>query len=150
MQRMHTRITSYNVCYTKLLRIESQTVPKGEKLTRVESPIRQGYMFAGWYYEDAPVNGYKKEDIFLKDTTLHAAWYQPEMKVDKAEYIKDCDSDITFVIHSEALLTQGNLAEYVRFSSADFEDGKTLSVKRQNDDYLLYSQDGYTPGNTFV
>ncbi len=129
--------------------IESQAVLKGGALTEVGTPVRNGYVFAGWYYEEAPVNVYKESDIFLEDTMLYAAWYQPEMKVDKAEHIKDCQSDITFVVRSEAELTQDNLAEYIYFSVTDFEDGKTLSVKRQNDGYLLYSQDGYTPGNTY-
>ncbi len=129
--------------------IESQTVPKGGKLTEVASPSRSGYVFAGWYYEEAPVNAYKEDDIFTQDTTLYAGWYQPEMKADKAEYIRDCDSSISFVVHSEVALTEDNLADYISFSNVDVEDGKTLSVKKQNEDYLLYSKDGFTPGFTY-
>jgi Listeria/Bacterioides repeat len=130
-------------------KIKSQTVQKGRKLTEVASPSRQGYVFAGWYYEEAPVNAYGKDDVFTKSTTLYAGWYQPNMKVDKAEYMKDCDSNISFVVHSSVELTEDNLSDYISFSNVGIEDGKTLSVKRQDEGYLLYSKDGFTPGFTY-
>lgn len=129
--------------------IESQTVPKGEKLTEVGTPSRNGSVFLGWYYEEAPVNAYSEDDVFSEDTTLYAGWYEPEMEVDKAEYIKDCDSNLSFVVHSEAALTPDNLADYIDFSVSGIEDGKTLSVKQQDEGYLLYSENGFTPGNTY-
>lgn len=129
--------------------IESQTMPKGERLTKVDTPSRSGYIFAGWYYEEAPVNAYKADDVFSEDTTLYAGWYEPDMEVDKAEYIKGCDSSISFVVYSEAALTDANLSDYIDFASAGFEDGKTLSVKQQPDGYLLYAEGGFTPGNTY-
>jgi|GEM_PF-1895158 len=129
--------------------IESQTIPKGAALTEVGTPSRNSYMFAGWYYEQAPVNAYKAGDVFNEDTTLYAGWYEPLMEVDKAKHIRDCDSNISFVVQSEVDLTEDNLAEYIEFSVAGILDEKTLSVKKQDEGYLLYSEDGFTPGNTY-
>lgn len=129
--------------------IENQTIPKGGALTEVGTPSRNGYMFAGWYYEEAPVNAYNADDIFSEDTTLYAGWYEPVMEVDKAKHIRDCDSDISFVVHSQVELTKDNLAEFIEFSISGVQDGKTLSVKKQDGGYLLYSEDGFTPGNTY-
>lgn len=129
--------------------IESVTVPKGEGLPGVDTPSRSGYVFAGWYYEEAPVNAYKEGDVFSEDTTLYAGWYEPDVEADNAEYIDDCDSGISFVVSSEAELTDANLSDYIAFSTAGFEDGKTLSVKRQTDGYLLYADGGFAPGNTY-
>lgn len=129
--------------------IESQTVQKGGKLAEVGMPARSGYVFAGWYYEEAPVSAYKQEDVFNENTTLYAGWYEPDMKVDKAEYIKDCDSNISFVVRCEAELTEDNLSDYIKYTNIGLGDGKTLSVKQQDGDYLLYSQDGFTPGFTY-
>jgi len=129
--------------------VKNRTVPAGEKLIEVDSPFRSGYVFAGWYYEEAPVNAYSKDDVFSQDTMLYAGWYEPDMEVDKAEYINDCDKNISFTVHSEVVLTENNLADYIRFSSMGMEDGKTLSVKQQDNGYLLYSKDGFTPGSTY-
>lgn len=130
--------------------VESQTVPRGGKLAAVASPSREGYVFAGWYYEEAPVNAYKQDDIFSENKTLYAGWYEPDMKVDRAEYLKDCDSSISFAVHSDAALTDENLAQYIDFSNVDIQDGKKLSVKQQDNVYLLYSEDGFTPGFTYT
>jgi uncharacterized repeat protein (TIGR02543 family) len=129
--------------------VGSVTVPKGEELLKVDTPSRSGYVFAGWYYEKAPVNEFKEGDVFSQNTTLYAGWYEPVIEVDLAEYIGDCDSGISFVVSSETELTDANLSDYIEFSNAGFEDGKTLSVKRQTDGYLLYAEGGFTPGNTY-
>ncbi len=60
--------------------VESQFVPRGGKLPQVASPSRNGYVFAGWYYEEAPVHAYRADDVFNQNTTLYAEWYQPEME----------------------------------------------------------------------
>jgi len=129
--------------------VGSVTVPKGEELLKVDTPSRSGYVFAGWYYEKAPVNEFKEGDVFSQNTTLYAGWYEPVIEVDNAEYIGDCDSGISFVVSSETELTNANLSDYIEFSNAGFEDGKTLSVKWQTDGYLLYAEGGFTPGNTY-
>ena len=129
--------------------IESQTILKGEKLTEVGSPARSGYVFAGWYYEEAPINAYSEDDAFSEDTMLYAAWYEPEMETDIEEYIDDCDSDITFIVHSNVEIADDNLTDYIGFSCLNGEDGRTLSVQAQDDGYLLYMEDGFTPGYTY-
>ncbi len=129
--------------------VESITIPKGEKLTEVASSSRSGYVFAGWYYEEAPVNAYSEDDVFNQDTILYAGWYQPKIESDIEEYIKDCDSDMTFLVHSDVELTDGNLSDYISFSCMEGKDGSTVSVQPQNDGYLLYSKDGFTAGLTY-
>ncbi len=130
-------------------RIESQTVPTGGKLSQIETPIREGYLFSGWYYEEAPVNAVREDDTFTVDTTLYAGWYEPNVTVDKAEYMRDCDSNISFVVHSEEVLSNDNLSDYIHFACVGIEDEKTLAVRQQDDGYLLYSPDGFTPGFTY-
>lgn len=55
------------------------TVPKGSTVTgQPENPIRDGYIFKGWYSyldeEDNPVFWDFKSDIVMENTTLWAAW----------------------------------------------------------------------------
>ena len=130
--------------------VESQTVSKGQTLMQVGTPTRNGYVFTGWYYEEAPVNAYKADDVFSEDTMLYAGWYQPEMESDIQEYLKDSTSDITFVVHSDVELTDNNLSNYISCTCVDIEDECPLSVKPQDDGYLLYSKDGFTPGFTYA
>ncbi|MBN2851741.1 MAG: InlB B-repeat-containing protein [Clostridia bacterium] len=129
--------------------VENQTLQKGEKISNIVSPYRSGYIFTGWFYEEAPVNAYKESDIFTEDTTLYAGWYKPDMEARNSEYIKDCDIDISFTVHSDIVLTDENLTDYISFSNIGVEDFKTLSVKPQGDYYLLYSKDGFTEGFTY-
>ena len=130
--------------------VESQTVPRGGKLGEIASPSREGYIFAGWYYDEAPVNAYIKDDVFSSDKTLYAGWYEPDMTSDRAEYLKDSDSSISFAVRSEVSLTDKNLSQYIEFSNVGIQDGKKLSVKQQDNGYLLYSEDGFTPGFTYT
>ena len=129
--------------------IASQTVAKGETLTEVAAPSRNGYLFAGWYYEEAPVNAYHATDLMSADTTLYAGWIEPNVEGDIQEYIRDCDPNITFVVHSEVVLTDENLSGYIHFSCVDLAGGEALSVKPEGDGYLLYSKESLTPGLTY-
>jgi len=129
--------------------IASQTVAKGETLTEVAAPSRNGYLFAGWYYEEAPVNAYHATDLMSADTTLYAGWIEPNVEGDIQEYIRDCDPNITFVVHSEVVLTDENLSGYIHFSCVELAGGEALSVKPEGDGYLLYSKESLTPGLTY-
>ncbi|MDE7100249.1 MAG: InlB B-repeat-containing protein, partial [Anaeroplasmataceae bacterium] len=57
--------------------IESQTIMKGNKVTKPENPLKEGYIFEGWY-QDSDLNTPWdfEEDLITDSTTLYASWIQ--------------------------------------------------------------------------
>ena len=130
--------------------IASQTVVKGAKLAAVDAPIRNGYLFAGWYYEEAPVNAYTSEDLIAENTTLYAGWVEPQIEADFQEFIRNSDPNISFIVRSEVVLTDENLSEFVELSCVDYNDGTTISVQPEGDAYRLYAKEGFKQGLTYT
>ncbi len=54
--------------------VESVTVTWGGRIVKPDSPIREGYIFAGWYADRDFTTSWDFNAIILKDTTLYAKW----------------------------------------------------------------------------
>ena len=55
--------------------IPAQTVRSGQKVTPVDDPVREGYVFAGWYQDANLTQPWDLEqDKVQSDLTLYAAW----------------------------------------------------------------------------
>lgn len=53
----------------------SVTVTSGKKLTQVDTPVREGYVFLGWYTDAGLTNAWDlQKDKVKSDMTLYAAW----------------------------------------------------------------------------
>lgn len=145
------RASSVTVSFDSLggSEIPSQTLPRGSKLDHFEEPVRRGYVFAGWFFEEAPVHPCEPDHVFNEDTTLFAGWYELDASEDLVEYLPDCEEQVSFLVHSDLELTDGNLADHVHLEEVDGQLGKVLSVKKEGEHYRLYSSDGFVPGATY-
>ncbi|MDE7321595.1 MAG: InlB B-repeat-containing protein [Lachnospiraceae bacterium] len=55
--------------------ISAQSVPENEKIELPENPVKEGYLFDGWYKEEACESKWDFEnDTVTQDMTLYAAW----------------------------------------------------------------------------
>lgn len=54
--------------------IASQTVVEGNLCTKPETPVRDGYQFAGWYTDESCTNKFDFNNGIHSNTTLHAKW----------------------------------------------------------------------------
>lgn len=55
--------------------VPAQTVFEGYKLTSPSNPIKDGYLFTGWYKDENLTQNWDfSTDVVTKDTTLYAAW----------------------------------------------------------------------------
>ena len=55
--------------------VESKTVIKGNTITSPSTPIRNGYIFEGWYKEKECINPWVFSiDVVTEDITLYAKW----------------------------------------------------------------------------
>lgn len=55
--------------------LESITAAHGKKLPQVETPVREGYVFLGWYTDAGLTNAWDlQKDKVKSDMTLYAAW----------------------------------------------------------------------------
>lgn len=68
-------------------KIENQTVQYGEKITRPQDPVREGYQLEGWYTDLDMKNAWDFEnDVVQGNITLYAKWTQGDAAVaDKAD-----------------------------------------------------------------
>ena len=54
--------------------VAPQAVADGSKATRPDDPTREGYIFAGWYADEALTSPYDFNASVTADLTLHARW----------------------------------------------------------------------------
>ena len=71
--------TQYTVCfegnYYGSQALASITATHGKKLPQVEDPVREGYVFAGWYTDANLTKAWNvQKDKVTSDMTLYAAW----------------------------------------------------------------------------
>ena len=59
--------------------LTSVKVKKGEALSLVEVPTKEGAEFAGWYYDKDYKLPYQSEDVFEEDTTLYAKYEEVQL-----------------------------------------------------------------------
>ena len=108
--------------------IASQTIKKGQTVTKPENPTKKGYIFKGWYLD---TNEYNFSQKVTKNITLVAKWEKNETKP-VAKYT------ITFN-------TDGGSA----ISSQTVEEGKT-AIQPSNPTKEGYNFAGWTlNGNTY-
>ena len=51
-------------------------VKKGSSLTNIETPVKEGYVFNGWYYDEKLENKFEYSDVLNEDTTLYASYIE--------------------------------------------------------------------------
>ena len=72
--------------------LESQTVDAGQKVSAPESPVRDGYLFLGWFQDPELTQPWDMdEDTVLEDMTLYAGW-----EPDTEDTVSDAGNDKDF------------------------------------------------------
>ena len=93
---------------------DSLSVAEGQ-IFKLPVPSKEGYDFAGWYFDSELKNLCPEEAIFYENTTLYAGWYTSALSgsMSTNTIFTDVSSDFTFVIESELVLTDENIGKYV-------------------------------------
>ena len=112
---------------------ESVTVKSGSKLDQVETPVRDGYVFLGWYSDEGLTQAWDlKKDRVRSNMTLYAAWDR-----DTGDSISHPDGDKDF----SSLRTPGsqeNAYDYETFFLPSLDGTKQPYVG----DPMPYYEDG--------
>ena len=58
--------------------IDSVTVESGKKVSKPTDPVKEGYIFGGWWKEASYKSQYVFSNAVKKDLTLYARWYTTE------------------------------------------------------------------------
>ena len=67
----------------------SQKVNEGEKAVRPEEPVREGYLFDGWFRDEACTQAWDFDaDTVTEDITLYAGWTQEVPDADEKKGLK--------------------------------------------------------------
>lgn len=96
----------------------TQTVANGAKAERPNAPVKEGYVFAGWYADSAFKTPFNFNSAISQDVTLYARFI--EASADAKEFT------ITFVVDGEAIETATTAAGCVFGLPTPEKDGKTF------------------------
>ncbi len=78
-------VTKYTVVFMDGDQVLSTTaVRKGAKVTAPEDPVREGYVFTGWYRDAACTQSFDFVTAITEDLTLYAGWEQEDTPSDIA------------------------------------------------------------------
>ena len=92
--------------------VDSQTVAEGDTATKPQDPVREGYVFTGWYTDSGCTELFDFSTPITKNITLYAGWREAEEEDDGGEEIDPNDpNNPTGPTEPEA----GNV--YVQFDS---------------------------------
>ena len=79
--------------------IPEVVVASGNKISKPTNPIKNGYIFKGWYKESSLINEYNFNDYVTKNITLYAKWEkqhtQEQVAKYKVQFETYCDTHIT-------------------------------------------------------
>lgn len=83
--------------------VTSVTVEEGKLIPRPDTPVREGYVFMGWYTDEALTSGWNFDiDTVASDMTLYGNWKKEEVEDPNDKYHSD------FMGLVEALLSDSN------------------------------------------
>ena len=128
--------------------ITSQTVEKGTALAQTDSPVRNGYKFTGWYYDEGLRSQYDAADTFKSDTELFAGYISTTEVSYALRFLANCEPNVTFKIKTTVELTDENFGAYVQFSDIGLS-GAEISFVKQGDVYVISAKGGFTEGFTY-
>jgi len=130
---------------------------RGEKLPDVSYPLKDDYIFTGWYtdanltqpfFSDAPIT-----DNMLLYASYAAKDYNYKEYVDPVKFLPDCEDDIAFEVLSPEILDEGNLGDYLTITDkANGDEIPNVTVKSLGENVYLVSPKApyrYTPGDTY-
>ncbi len=120
--------------------LSTKTIPSATALEAVREPKKDGYIFAGWYVNEALTREFDFSTILYDDTTIYAKW----------EKDTDLDLNIWYMI---LLKIRNQIFEV----TADTTDGGTITpegiteVKYDNDiTYTITPDEGYVIADVIV
>ena len=120
----------------------TQTVLSGDKAAKPESPVKEGYVFAGWYADSAFKTPFNFNNAISQNVTLYARFV--EASADNKEFT------VTLVVDDEVMETAKTAAgcvyglptpekdgkTFVGWWASDFEDANKLTAQVEDGDSL--------------
>lgn len=120
----HTDIVAVNDCTVKFNSmggslVEDEIVENGKTVKEPQAPVKEGFVFKGWYTEKDCINQYNFSSAITSDITLYAKW---EKESNEAPVINANDQ----------LLTVGDSFDpLANVTAQDKEDG-TIKLSKEN------------------
>lgn len=143
--------------------IEAKEVAEGSILTEVPTPVKEGFIFAGWYTDEALTEEFNAENPIMANLTLYAKWEQEEPAKDvKTLFLETANSlpdenDITVSNFKEVFdKCQKGFEYYLKLTSEEqqteaiataYQQMLACNTVLQRDfDYLTYTYNEQTKG----
>ena len=118
------------------------TVEKGAQAT-LPTPVKNGYIFNGWYFDEAFKYKCESNQVFSSDVTLFASWNLSvvEGSASTDNLITDVGLDFTFRVKSDIVLTDENITDYVSVSDVNGRAPKLYLSSSEGNVYIVSSSD---------
>lgn len=121
---------------------ESQSVKKGEKATEPSAPVRDGYIFAGWYTDDTCDSDYLFDfnSTVQSNITLYAKWAQQQDK--NTNTLDEIDSDVEiYSFNTDTYDILAGTTQTVTFTAEIF-----ANIELADNDILIIDENGLLLG----
>ncbi|MBR6400006.1 MAG: leucine-rich repeat protein [Firmicutes bacterium] len=97
---------------------EQQATLSGTKISRVDEPYADGFIFVGWYYDNNFENKFEYGDKITKNETLYAKWDA----VTAGEITFNDDGNVRNVYYGDDLVFNANYDDMQLRLAADYTD----------------------------
>ncbi|MFR6291092.1 MAG: S-layer homology domain-containing protein, partial [Peptococcaceae bacterium] len=140
-------VTRYTVTFDYQYddKVEKETVTKGSKLDKPADPTRTGYIFGGWYTDEACTTAWNFEsDTVREATTLYAKWVKDasvEVVTNEAELLAALKAGVaTIELNADIELSKAVAVDYAVTINGN---GHQLSVtETEHEDYVMVLSNG--------
>lgn len=113
------------------------------------TPIKDGFVFSGWYLDENFDIKYEQEEL-TQDITLYALWENEIIysETDTNTILRDVETNFTFQIETGVILDNTNVQNFIKVLDL-YDNSVAIKVRSDgNKKYTIYS-DNYQSGMTY-
>ena len=131
--------------------VKDISVKKNSSLTLPDNPIKEGYLFAGWYKDKALTETFKLDEQITSSITLYAKWDEIHDDNSKNEIVltignkaakvwgNEVINDVAPIIRNDrTMLPARFVAESLGASVEWYEDEQKVRITKENTEILLF------------
>ena len=131
-------------------KMDSLIVPANIEIT-LPTPQREGFEFAGWYFDTEFINTCPDTYTFEEDTIVYACWHVNfiEGAVATNSVLTNVSKNFTFTVVGDVQLTNENIKEYIFVENGSGER-VTVYVKSVEGNKYTIASDDYESGEMYI
>ncbi len=131
----HTDIIKVTFSYENGEEDSYENLNRGDKISEIKNPVRSGYEFLGWYFDDSPWDF--KTGVVSTNMTLTANWIGKRDNSKKHAILENDSSSIKFDFEFYENNTTRQINSLLQKKDLSFLSTDSVSLKLSNTDAFL-------------